>query len=133
MAKRKLDMFDDMFNELDKRAAGAKPEGQPAAQTVIEKPVEQQPAAPSVPVEQENQVLQGKQAKQGKSKNTGKKEYYYGTKRTFPIPDDLWDDALIVMQAAGKKQVEWINDLIRQAVEINRPTIDAVKKLRGDL
>ena len=131
MARKKLDMFDDMFNELNKRAAGEKPEGQPAAQTVVEKPVQQQPAAPSVPTEQEKQVLQGKQAKQGK--NTEKKEYDYGTKHTFPIPDDLWNDALIVMQAAGKKQVEWINDLIRQAVEINRPTIEAVKKLRGDL
>lgn len=135
MAKNNLDLG-SMFGELEKRAS--KPEERlDAPQAEPQPPIipvaSEQPSAvtPSPVVKSEDkQVLQGKQAKQGKAQ---KKEYNYGTKRTFPIPDELWDDALIVMQAQGLKQVEFIQGLIRDAVEANREIIDTVKRMRGDV
>ncbi len=134
MAKNKTEgLFGDIFGELNKTAQGgqtanATPSGQPSASTTlintqVEKPVATPGAATGT-------NLQGKLAKQGKQE---KKKYDYGTKRTFPIPDELWNDALIVMQTQGKKQVEFIQDLISRAVAENQATIEAVKKMRGEL
>lgn len=134
MAKNNDALFGDIFGELTKTAQGGKAanNGTTSAQpsTATAQPIalhtEKSVATPSVTTETD---LQGKLAKQGK---TQKKKYDYGTKRTFPIPDELWNDALIVMQAQGKKQVEFIQDLISRAVEENRATIEAVKKMRGE-
>lgn len=134
MAKNNDALFGDIFGELNKTAQGGQaangatsvqPSTTAAAPQVAQ--VEKPAAAASVAT---GTILQGKLAKQGKQE---KKKYDYGTKRTFPIPDELWNDALIVMQAQGKKQVEFIQDLISRAVEENRPTIEAVKKMRGEL
>lgn len=133
MAKNSDALFGDIFGELNKtaqggQAANGKPFAQPSNTTA---PVIVQTEKPATaPGAATGTNLQGKLAKQGKQ---GKKKYDYGTKRTFPIPDELWNDALIVMQAQGKKQVEFIQDLISRAVEENRPTIEAVKKMRGEL
>ena len=137
MAKNGNNLFGDIFGELNKTARGGQtdngtPSAQPsttaaAAQFVqTEKPATATAAATATNL----QGKQGKLAKQGKQE---KKVYDYGTKRTFPIPDELWNDALIVMQAQGKKQVEFIQDLIRSAVEENRTTIETVKRMRGEL
>lgn len=132
MAKNKNLDFEAMFGNFDRTK---KKSDAPAVDSrpQVETPVQAVP--PSVPASSvagvnEEQVLQGKQAKKG---STQKKEYNYGTKRTFPIHDDLWGDALIVMQAKGMTQVEWINNLIRSEVEANRETIIAVKKMRGEI
>lgn len=135
MAKNNSNLFGDIFGELNKTAQGGQtangtPSAQPSPTTApmqvaqTEKPAAMQGAATGT-------NLQGKLAKQGKQEK--KKVYDYGTKRTFPIPDELWNDALIVMQAQGKKQVEFIQDLISRAVEENRTTIETVKKMRGEL
>lgn len=126
MAKKGDALFGDIFGELNKtaqggQAANGKPFTQPST-TTAQQAVQTDAATGA--------NFQGKLAKQGKQE---KKKYDYGTKRTFPIPDELWNDALIVMQAQGKKQVEFIQDLIRSAVEENRATIEAVKKMRGEL
>lgn len=121
MAKNKDALFGDIFGELNKTAQGGQPTASDAPAT--------QPTATTVVGVHSETDLQGKQGKQAR---TQKKKYDYGTKRTFPIPDDLWNDALIVMQAQGKKQVEFIQDLISRAVEENRATIEAVKKMRGE-
>lgn len=132
MAKNNDTLFGDIFGELNKTAQGgisangiSKP--QPPTTTAVVT-VEQTEKPATVASEVVGTNLQGKLAKQGK---TQKKEYNYGTKRTFPIPDELWDDALIVMQAQGLKQVEFIQGLIRDAVEANREMINTVKKMRG--
>lgn len=134
MAKNNSNLFGDIFGELNKTAQGGQtangtPSAQPSTTTAAaqvaqtEKSVATSGAATAT-------NLQGKLAKQGKQ---AKRVYDYGTKRTFPIPDELWNDALIVMQAQGKKQVEFIQDLIRNAVEENRTTIETVKRMRGEL
>lgn len=131
MGKNNFDL-ESMFGELNKRASKSKERAavqkieQPPRAAVVPEPSAVTPSVVTKPGEK--QVLQGKLAKQAK---TQKKEYNYGTKRTFPIPDELWDDALIVMQAQGLKQVEFIQGLIRGAVEANREMIDTVKKMRG--
>lgn len=132
MAKNNNALFGDIFGELNKTAQGGKaangmPKPQPPTTTAAATVVQTEKPA-TVPDAVTGTNLQGKLAKQGK---TQKKEYNYGTKRTFPIPDELWDDALIVMQAQGLKQVEFIQGLIRDAVEANREMIDTVKKMRG--
>ena len=132
MAKNNDALFGDIFGELNKtaqggQAANGKPSTQPSTTTA---PIVQAEKPATAPGAASGTNLQGKLAKQGKQE---KKKYDYGTKRTFPIPDELWNDALIVMQAQGKKQVEFIQDLISRAVEENRATIEAVKKMRGEL
>lgn len=133
MAKNNDTLFGDIFGELNKTAQGGqvaagKPATKPSTTAAplsvaqIEKPAAAQSAATET-------NLQGKLAKQGKQE---KKKYDYGTKRTFPIPDDLWNDALIVMQAQGLKQVEFIQGLIQRCVDENRTTIETVKKMRGE-
>lgn len=139
-------LFGDIGAELLKRAQGTSqqpvapapvvaPVEQPAAPapvasvTIVE-PVEQ-PAAPA-PVVEPQTVLQGKLAK-NKSTQKQKKNYNYGTKHTFPIPDELWSDAMLLMQAQGRSQVDFIHALIKNAVAENRGTIEAVKKMREGL
>ena len=137
MAKNNNDLFGDIFGELNKtaqggQAANGKPSEQPSTTTAVPQVAQtEKPAtAPGAATGTNLQGKQGKLAKQGKQE---KKVYDYGTKRTFPIPDELWNDALIVMQAQGKKQVEFIQDLIRSAVEENKTTIETVKRMRGEL
>ena len=134
MAKNNDALFGDIFGELNKtaqggQAASSKPSAQPSTTTAPVIMQTEKPASSAASVATGTN-LQGKLAKQGKQE---RKKYDYGTKRTFPIPDELWNDALIVMQAQGKKQVEFIQDLISRAVEENRATIEAVKKMRGEL
>lgn len=135
MAKNNNNLFGDIFGELNKtaqggQAANGKPSAQPSTTTASAPVIAQSEKPVTAPSVATGTNLQGKLAKQGKQE---KKKYDYGTKRTFPIPDELWNDALIVMQAQGKKQVEFIQDLISRAVEENRTTIEAVKKMRGEL
>jgi len=126
-------LFGDIGAELMKRAQGA--------QSVAEQTEEKQSANSqengSISATDNKVVpskdLQGKQGKQGKQGSQPKKEYNYGTKRTFPIPDELWDDALILMQIQGLKQVVFIQELIRNAVDSHREEITTVKKMRGEL
>lgn len=134
MAKNNDTLFGDIFGELNKTAQGGKaangmPKPQPPTTTAAVTVAQTEKPA-TVPGAVAGTNLQGKLAKQGK---TQKKEYDYGTKRTFPIPDELWDDALIVMQAQGLRQVQFIQGLIRNAVEENREIINTVKKMRGDV
>lgn len=153
MAK-KGSLFGDITAELFNRAQG-KPASVAAAldkqeervTVVMEQPTEVPPvAAPVIPVvvEQPTEIpavkqptsgaartdLQGKLVKQEKKQ---KKNYDYGTKHTFPIPDELWRDAMLLMQAQGLSQVDFIQGLIRSAVEANRGAIKAVKQMRGEL
>lgn len=135
MAKNGGNLFGDIFGELNKTAQGGQatngtPSVQPSPSTTAAPVIVQTEKPATAPGAATGKNLQGKLAKQGKQE---KKVYDYGTKRTFPIPDELWNDALIVMQAQGKKQVEFIQDLIRSAVEENRATIETVKKMRGEL
>lgn len=133
MAKNNDTLFGDIFGELNKTAQGGqvvtgKPATKPfTAAAPLSVAQTEKPAAAQVAATGTN--LQGKLAKQGKQE---KRKYDYGTKRTFPIPDDLWNDALIVMQAQGLKQVEFIQGLIQRCVEENRTTIETVKKMRGE-
>lgn len=131
MAKNNSNLFGDIFGELNKTAQG----GQTANSTQSAQPSTTNNAPQAMQTEK-SAAAQGTAAGtnlQGKLAKQGKKKYDYGTKRTFPIPDELWNDALIVMQAQGKKQVEFIQDLISRAVAENQATIEAVKKMRGEL
>lgn len=123
MAKTNYDLT-AMFGELEKTAQGQRsvPIPQQSAAT-LESDKKATVASPAG--KPAKQVLQGKQ---GKEKS--QKHYDYGTKRTFPIPDDLWEDALLLMQGKGLKQVEFINDLIRQAVTDNAALIATLKSMR---
>ncbi len=145
-------LFGDIGAELLKRAQGTSQ--QPAAPATVATPTEQQAASAPVasvavvepvvqptakvaqvepveaPVAEPSATLQGKLAKKEKTK---KKNYNYGTKHTFPIPDELWGDAVLLMQAQGLSQVDFIQTLIKNAVAENRSAIEAVKKMRSTL
>lgn len=128
-AKFSLDSMFGNFNRSQSSDTAPSEEQAPLSAVVPTSPSSTSPVSRPA-VTEEKQVLQGKLVKKGK---TQKKEYNYGTKRTFPIPDELWDDALIIMQAKGLKQVEFIQGLIRDCVEANSEMIATVKKMRGEL
>lgn len=150
MAKKDQKLFGDITAELFGRAQGKPaPTAAPAQQeepkpVIIEQSTEIPPAFSPVVAEQpaplptvqppvasaDTSILQGKLARQAKKE---KKNYNYGTKHTFPIPDELWNDAMLLIQAKGLSQVDFIQELIRCAVEENRGAINAVKQMRGTL
>lgn len=129
MAKKKYDI-DDLFQE--------QPAAAPAVDVEQKKPVEaapqpaqpldvgtQAPAVPAAPVER----TQKKQVNKQTSKQATDEEKGSKSKRTFEINDAVWEDVETLLFVKKIKQVDFINDLLKSAVEANRELIERFKKV----
>lgn len=144
MAKQKNNtgIFGDMFggvssiDEPVKAAPIAAPAEQPIAapaeQPVAEVVVDENPSPVAQP-KKENKEIRKTRSTRSTSKPSeqgNKDKYRSGGKRTFEIPDDLYDDFETLAAVKGKKVRHYLIDLIAADVEANRDQLDLIKSFR---
>lgn len=129
MAKKNYDI-DALFEEQPAAApaVGVEQKKPVAAAPQPEQPLNvetQAPTEPSAPVEKTQKKQANKQtSKQAKDEEKGSK-----SKRTFEINDAVWEDVETLLFVKKIKQVDFINDLLKSAVEANRELIERFKKV----
>lgn len=55
-----------------------------------------------------------------------------GTKRTFKISDELWNDFIDLVAIKKVTQAELINELIKNAIDADRDLIDRYREIIGE-
>lgn len=55
-----------------------------------------------------------------------------GTKRTFKISDDLWNDFIDLVTIKKMTQAELINELIKNAIDADRDLIEQYRAIIGE-
>lgn len=124
MAKKNYDI-DAMFGEIKERKEEAKVEEVvvPAEEPKVEK-VEK-----SKEKKVETKLVNKETSLQGNKEKKQPKDYYYGAKHTWTIPDDVWEDVEAYLFLTGEKQVEFVVNCLKAKIEPMRVQIEQVKGL----
>jgi len=127
MAKKNYDI-DSLF---DKPAKIEKPnEEQPVAQIeqpAVEQPVQPQPEPEQKPVKPVKQVH--KETREEGNKGAVK-QYSYGKKCTFEIPEDLLEDFQTLAFIQKKKIRNLLIEVMQDAVDQNKEAIKLIKSVK---
>lgn len=140
MAKKNYDI-DAMFGEIKERNVETKVEEVvvPAEEPRVEKVVvAQEPEVTTKAEEVDKKAKANKETSKLVNKETSlqankekkqPKDYYYGAKHTWTIPDDVWEDIEAYLFLTGEKQVEFVVNCLKEKIEPMRVQIEQVKGL----